>query len=269
MRRVFLLLVLFLFFPSTSFAVSTTILNFPSTITADEFTVIASISGSTSDKNYLRIDLYKDGTDKYFGETFNGQNWYSDSNGTQYFPVTIDDNKNGLATISGRVGNPTVTEFSGSGAYKLKIRRYTSEKGYSYDDQTPVDVHITLPTPTPTPVPTNTPIPTSKPTNISTLAPTTKPTATSTPIPTNKPASNAANATPTKILPTSTKSPTSSGISAANNPTSQKKTEVLGTSTNKSPFAFIFIIIGSLFFLVCGILGFLKYEEDKKKKNSE
>lgn len=59
-----------------------------------------------------------------------------------------------------------------------------------------------------------------------------------------------------------------SNATSTNNPKSQNKTEVLGANTNRSSFAFIFVIIGSLFFLVCGILAFHKYEEGKDKKSS-
>src|SRR5258706_6771329 len=124
-------------------AVTVSVSNFPSSISSDMFNVDVLVTGAGNGTNYLRVDLYKDGTTNYFGETYNGSDWYSASTGTSYFPVQIQ-NSSGSATVQAQLGNPTVTNYPGPGSYKLKIRRYTSSGSQSANDtQTPVDIQIT------------------------------------------------------------------------------------------------------------------------------
>jgi hypothetical protein len=191
MKQILPVLFLFLFcflIPKSVSAVSITINNFPSTISSDNFLVEATISGATNATNYLRVDLYKEGTSNYFGETFNGSDWYIGSEGKNFFPVQIQ-NSSASASIYAQLGNPSTTYYPGPGAYKMKIRRYTASGSYSSTDiQTPVDIQITytFPTPTPTesPSPTQTPTPTSAPTPTSTPVKTPTPTIQKTPTPT-------------------------------------------------------------------------------------
>ena len=162
-------------------AVSIAVTDIPSSISKDPFTVTVSVLGANAGKNYLRIDLFKDGTSNYFGETFNGNEWYYGSTGTSYFPIDIISSSSSVsATIQSQIGEPTSTEYSGSGPYKLRIRRYTSATGYS--TSSPYDIIINVPTPTstmtPSPTPSNTPTPTN--------APTPTKVSTQTPIPTTK-----------------------------------------------------------------------------------
>lgn len=185
----FFLLLLFLFIFSTNkaLAVSINISNHPSSIGSDPFSLDVAVLGANPGTNYLRIDLFKDGTSNYFGETFNGSGWMSSSNGTDYFPITITDSSaTASATIQGRIGSPSAGDYIGPGPYKLKIRRYTSSSSYSFSDL--VDVNITLSTPTPTLTPTpestTTPSPTNTPTPTPTKTPTPVPTKTPTPKPT-------------------------------------------------------------------------------------
>lgn len=182
----FLPLFFLLFFPLHVYAVNVSILSFPSTISSDAFTITASISGAATGTNYLRVDVYKDSTKNYFGETYNGSDWYSGSDGKQYFPITVQSGKVWNGDIQARIGNPSVTDYDGSGSYRLRIRRYTSSGGEGSEDpnNSSVSVAITFPTLTPTPTtvptlaPTNTPIPTKVPTSTPTPSkfPTTKPT---------------------------------------------------------------------------------------------
>lgn len=280
-------------------AISFTISN-PQT-QGDEITIDVSISGLTSSVSCPNNICYLQGgfvgsNGRYFGITKN-------NSGTEYSYISSPDPSNMQTTFfsfnpdsgnwSGKVivkPDFTSPNFNGSSNYDFKMWRYSGEsKNSAGDSDNTLSIQLIGPTATLTLAPTNTPTPTSKPTSTPIPTPANKPAATSTPIPTNKPASNAvsptstsiptskitpasnaANATPTKILPTSKNSPTlTSKVSPTNNPKLQNKTEVLGVSTSRSPFAFIFIIIGSLFFLVCGILAFLKYEEGKDKKSSE
>lgn len=181
-------------FPKNLYAVSISINNSPSTIsTLDQFQIGVNITGATDATNYLRIDIYKDGSINYFGETYNGSSWYNASDGKNYFPIQIQD-ASASATIIGRLGGPNSNEYPGPGGYKLKIRRYTaSGSAASGDTQTPVDVQISyvFPTPTPTsnptPTPTHTPTPTPTPvksaTSTATKSPTPRPILTPTPTP--------------------------------------------------------------------------------------
>jgi hypothetical protein len=134
----------------------------PQTIGKDPFTIQVTVEGAKSGTNYLRIDLFKEETNQYFGETFNNSTWYGGSDGKQYFPITIGEEKLATASTQGRVGEPKVTEYLGPGIYKLRVRRYTSSGNDTNDDQTPATIEITIPasSPTPSPQPKATPNPT-------------------------------------------------------------------------------------------------------------
>ena len=180
---------LFLLTSAPALAVTITLSNVPSSISTDPFTLNVDISGPNPGTNYLRVDLFKDGTSNYFGETNNGSVYYSGSEGLQYFPVTISAEGTASAQLTAKMGSPIHAEYPGPGQYKLKIRRYTSSGSQaSSDQQTPADLQITfdLPTPTPTnpPAPTKTPAPTSPPASTAIPKPTSTPI--SLPTPTTK-----------------------------------------------------------------------------------
>ena len=78
------LLLFWLFFASKAYAVTISITDIPSTITDAPFVLTASISGASAGTNYLRVEIFKDGTNNYFGETYNGSDWYSGGDGTLY-----------------------------------------------------------------------------------------------------------------------------------------------------------------------------------------
>ena len=174
----FLLLVLF---SQEIHAVTVTINSYTSSISSEIFNVEASVSGATNATNYLRVDLYKEGTNNYFGETYNGSDWYAGSDGKSYFPIQIQ-NSSASAIIQAQIGNPSINSYPGPGVYKLKLRRYTSSGSQSQNDQqTPVDVQLTYVFPTPSPTDTLTPVPTATATPTSTPTPTPTPTQTQTP----------------------------------------------------------------------------------------
>ncbi|KKP98760.1 MAG: Drug resistance transporter, EmrB/QacA subfamily [Candidatus Levybacteria bacterium GW2011_GWB1_36_18] len=175
---IFLAFLLLLAFPTKSFAVTVSITNYPSSISADPFSISVSILGASSGTNYIRVDLYKDGTQNYFGDTYNGSDWYNGSDGKQYYPITIVDSKStASATLQTRTGVPSVSDYDGQGSYKMRIRRYTSSGGSGSEDpnNTSVAISINIPTPTPTP--------TSNPTSQTTATPTPTPVKTPTPTP--------------------------------------------------------------------------------------
>ena len=264
---------LFLFLSNTSdaFAVSVSFLSPPTSIGTDPVTLTASVSGATAGTNYLRIDFYKDTTTNYFGETYNGSDYYGGSTYTQYLPITIVSSTIWNGSVQTRIGSPSTTDYDGVSNYKMRIRRYTNGGGTTASEAnaSAIDIAIVIPTATPTltptPVPTNTPVPSSTPT----------PTRTPTPSPTGTPAATATvtpTITPTvnpkiTISPTRFLGPTSvlgeSTISASTAPTS--KPELKKTSKENSGFGLSdvirFVVIGAGVVLVgsCGILFYQNY----------
>lgn len=229
MKEVFAIFaILFLFSAKDVLAVDVVINNPPASIGNEEFNIDLTINGANLGTNYLRIDLFKDGTSNYFGETFNGTSWNKDSNGTNYLPVQIQD-ASASATVKGRLGNPSAGDYPGPGSYKLKIRRYTSESSYTFSD--PINIQITYSTPTPSPTPT--PKPTVKPSP--------------TPDETEEPES-----TP-EVLSTTTENDET--------PEPEEETET-DASENKFPIAAIPLIGGGV-----GMVGFATYPFIKDKLN--
>ncbi len=153
------LLLFLILTPSRTFAVGVELIA-PSQISDQPFNVSATIVGASLGQNYVRVDLFKDGTTEYFGETFNGSSWVGGSDGKMYFPVLIASSQ-AQVTIQARIGNPSNVKYQGSGLYKLRVRRYTASGSMAANDTyTPVDISInySLPTLTPTQsAPTNSP----------------------------------------------------------------------------------------------------------------
>lgn len=162
---VFLCLLIFLLFPKNVSSVTTVIENFPATISSDPFTLDISIASAAAGINYLRIDLYKVSTTNYFGETFNGSTWYNSGDYILYFPITIQSGSNWKGQIQGKLGSPTQSQFDEEGAYKMRVRRYTSSGNYNTTEanNSAVDISINFPTATaaqiPTAIPTATIVP--------------------------------------------------------------------------------------------------------------
>ena len=191
-RMFFVLIVLFFLFPARKvFAVSVIINNPPTTISSSEVTVNVTVNGADAGKNYIRIDFFKDGSNNYFGETYNGSEWTRDSEGTKYFPIDIVSGTAWTGDVKARVGTPSTSEYDGQGSYKMKIRRYTSSGSQGAEDSNlsavPVTINVPTSTPTSAPAPTNTPTPTPTNTPAPTSTPTPSPTtAATTPVPTVK-----------------------------------------------------------------------------------
>lgn len=181
----------FLFFAENVFAVTTMITNFPSTVSSDPFTLDVKITGASAGTNYLRIDLYKAGTTNYFAETFNGTNWYSEANHTQYYPISIQSGSDWTGQIQGRFGNPTLAQYDNPGVYKMRVRRYTSSGSYNTTEANnstvDVNINVSFPTVTPSEVPSDTP--TSTLVAAPTEAPTNTPVESSSATPTSSPQS--------------------------------------------------------------------------------
>ena len=250
----------FLLFPSLILAITYTI-SAPASISDAEFTVDVAIDGPNPGVNYLRVDLYKEGTTSYFGETWNSSTWYSGSDGLQYFPITISPESTSSAQVRAKLGSSTTAEYSGPGAYKLRIRRYTSASSSSASDPVNIDITYQLPTPTPTPslTPTATATATSAPT--STPTPTATPTRTPTPSPRGSPSGTPKPKTPTPSPEVSLLGE-ETGDFSLNEVTPTPAEEVLGASDkdsgNNSIIPFVFIGTGMVFLILGGISFYKK-----------
>jgi len=252
---IFLIVLLGLFFvPARVFAVSVGIINAPASITDDAFTLTASISGAATGTNYLKVDIYKEGTSNYFGETFNGSDWYSGSDGKQYFPITVKTGSIWNGSIQARSGSFSSNDYDGSGTYKIRLRRYTSSGGSGSEDAnlSAISIHIAVPTVTPTPTdvppPTTTPIPSKTPTPTPTKSPTAKPTQK------NVTSTIEPKITDASVLGDSTKS-AEEKVEKTPTPKDQK-VMVKGASINVLSSSFI--LLGGGLIMGCGILLFLQ-----------
>lgn len=245
-----------------TFAVSISLLDYPTTINDGPFTVTASISGATTGTNYLKIDLFKDTTTNYFGETFNGSDWYGGSAYSQYLPITVQSGVSWIGQIQGRIASPTATQYDGSGSYKLRVRRYTGSGGYTATEANNGAVLVSINLPTLTPTPTNPPIPTNTP--IPTLVPTIKNTSTPIPklFPTNKIISSislsATNSAATNEGVLGMAELTSNDVSIT--PTAKPQGKVLDLGK--------ILIVGGVILLCipCGILLYKKYRTEKEEE---
>ncbi len=177
MPKVIIFVLCFSFFLITAksaYAVTVTITEYPPTITEDPFTIKVSISGASPATNYLRIDLYKEGTTNYFGETFNNSDWNSGSSYNQYLPITIDSSKTWSGEVQARTGSPSLTQYDWQGSYRMRVRRYTSSGGTNATEANNSSIEISINIPQPSPSPTPFPSPTPSPTQSSTVSTSTK-----------------------------------------------------------------------------------------------
>lgn len=71
MLAILIAIIGFFIFVSPVLAVTVTISNVPSSVSDSAFSFNVSVSGAGAGTNYLRMDLYKDTTTNYFGETYN------------------------------------------------------------------------------------------------------------------------------------------------------------------------------------------------------
>jgi hypothetical protein len=251
-----------LFVPSV-FAVQIMLSNIPGSLTTDPFTLTASISAASAGTNYLRVDIYKEGTVNYFGETFNGANWINGSDATQYFPITIVSGQVWSGQLQARVGSPSMLQYDGTGIYKIRLRRYTASGSNNSDEANASAATVAIAFPTLTPIPTETPVPTKTPTPtpVPTLLPTSNPQPTDVPASTIKPVllittrpSVLLKQTPTTpIDDTLDAEVLSAAVHASPALTPAKQTKVLSTAIDQTGPAII--ALGGVFLLACAILG--------------
>lgn len=251
----------FLFFAAHAYAVSINIINPPTTITSDPFTLTASISGATTATNYLRVDIYKEGASNYFGETYNGSDWYGGSTYSQYFPISIQSGVIWNGNVQGRVGSPSLSDYDGTGTYKVRVRRYTSSGGYTTSEASAsaVTIAIAIPTNTPTPAPATSTPTNPPPTNSPTPSPTKSLSSTFSPTPSLSPSKSSTPPAHETI------SPSGSVLGASDDPLSPtKKQPVLVNVATENIFPKIMMGIGIVFMAVYGILSYLEWKKQKK-----
>lgn len=137
-------LLVFLTLTKNTLAVTTMLSDIPESINSESFTIKVTISGANTGTNYLKIDLYKPSTTNYFGETFNGLGWYSESDPIQYFSINVQSEADWSGEIQGKIGSPNANQYDGVGDYKLRVRRYTSSGNYSSTEanNSSVDINI-------------------------------------------------------------------------------------------------------------------------------
>jgi hypothetical protein len=245
----------FFIFPKLVFATTqVSIFDVPSNINeSSEFNVSVSLlcSGCTTD-SYLRGVLYPSGS-SYFGYTKdNNGNWsnLSGSSCTSYFKIAASDLIEG--SWSGKLTFKPDTEngyYNGSGEYLFKLGRYTPSCGSpTWSGESTIS--IIGPTKTPTPAPTSTPT--------NTQAPTKTPTPTISLTPSSKSISITTTTLGELVLgETSSKTPTPTVV------------KTLGVKNNTNTTVAIFLVIGSIFLIICVILWFLIYEKKTFKKNEQ
>lgn len=249
--------------PSFCYGVTITVDQAPPTIVTDPFSITVSVLGASAGQNYLRVDLYKEGSTNYFGETFNGTEWYKDSVGTKYFPVTIIDSSTPVtATLQSRLGQPSPSEFGGEGEYLLRVRRYTASGNPGNDMITPVKVQVAYSFPTSTPTPTSVPTPTRLPTPTKTPTPSPTVVVVPTKIPTvtpfKEPATNSYEEEVDDIEPTAVLGISDMSVSPTSRPIKSSPVLTKGATQGKPNYiAAILCSVGAVLLIACGILFYL------------
>lgn len=258
---------LFLVVTKSAYAVTLTISDYPQIISNVPFTTALSVQGAQAGTNYLRVDLYKEGTTKYFGETYNGTDWYSGSNGKEYFPVSIQSGQTWTGNVQAKVGEPSSSDYPEPGLYKMRIRRYTTSGNQGGEDAnvSAVSVNIDIPAPSPTPTPVSDQAqPSSSTSNPKSPSPVPKSTTTS--VSNNR----AVTATPSpRVLSQSTSySPSASPVLELARSPSPTASPAVDLSQNTPKFAGILVVSGA--FLIAASSGlYLLYRKKYLSKKSE
>jgi hypothetical protein len=247
-----------------TFGVNVSIQKYPSEIGKSDFEVMVLVEGASKGSNFLRVDLFQEGTTKYFGETYNGSEWYGGSSGVNYFPIEISKDTSASAVLKARVGEASYSKYPAPGDYLMRVRRYTSSGNAASDTQSPVKLKINIPV--------NTPIPEvkSESTQNERSDPTT-PTPTPTPKPTKTPSPKPIKTSTPKPAPEEEK------VLALVDEQENEETNIVESEDDNSTESKRSLPLASIFLLVVGVLmlsygGFYIFRELRvkyKKKNEE
>jgi hypothetical protein len=267
--RARIVFIAFLFYLSNInyvFAAQLSVDNLPLTIDqSQDFEIGINFSCSGCSDSYLRGVFYPSGS-SYFGYTQDNNGVWSNSPGgncTTYFKVAKTD-LTSEGSWSGKLKfKPDINSsyYSGPGEYLFKIGRYTPSCSSPSVWSQETTIAVTGPTPTPTSSPTAVPTPTQNPTNTPT------PTRTPTPSPTIKPTASP-TPTPKTILPTdvlgeSTQSGEEVLTTGIQFPQENTLVANESKSTTNNSSQKVFIFIGIVFLVACGILTFRAIKKDK------
>ncbi|RJQ36079.1 hypothetical protein C4559_05755 [Candidatus Microgenomates bacterium] len=270
----FLIFLFFFFLPSTINAANIFVENVPAQINHDqEFEISVRVSSAAANtNNYLRAAFYSEASKtSYFGFTFNNSaTWY---NGTpspidshQFFQINIDSDGNWSNKLKVKA-DINSDYFKGNGSYYFKIGRYTANGSSVTDWSDPTLVNVYAPSPTPTLTPTVVPTNTVVPTKVPTASSTTK---------SSTPTLAKSQTTPALITSTEEKEQEEDlnnpslisvlgdndvSISADKNASPTGIIKTLASSNNNLPK--VFIGIGIIFLIACGILSFRTYQKSK------
>jgi hypothetical protein len=261
----FLLFSFFFLFVHTTNAVTISLSGVPSTITQDPFTFTVSISGAKKGtNNYVKMDIFKNGSSHYFGFTQNGNDFYNDADFSHYPQISINDSGSASATLVGKADFSS-SYYVGSGAYSIRVRRYTSSGSYSADEsnQSIATIFLQGPAPsTPTPSPTTTQNQ-STPTKSSTPSMTQYDNSDETLVPEVSLADS--NATfgsdEGQVLGDEVRFATDDSSFPSETITPPPTVLVKGKKTTK--INLFFIITGLIFLAICAILLFFKYKKQE------
>lgn len=268
--KIWLALALALLFPGRVIAVTTDIISYPTTIGEDKFSVTIQVASASAGTNYLRIDLYKDGTKNYFGETDNGQSWYGGSDGKLYFPITIVSGVPAVATVSARIGDPSQSDYPGPGVYKIRARRYTSSGNQGSEDTISRDITLNKSWPSPSPSPVASVAPTVSPSPMSTVAPTPTPSPSLKPSPTVLPSPSISMAGDPTVAGVAVEIDLSSFGAASSSPdASHRALSSSGPSLNTSRLKSVVSIgLGMITLSVASYFAYKKYLASKNNDES-
>lgn len=231
-----------------------------------EATINLSIRNQGNTVYYLEGAFKKEGSDRYFGLTWNDTQWvkYISSDNFQSLK-SITTNPEG--TYSGILKvklDTSSSQFTGSGNYILRINRFTSSGSLTPSDNQIILAVTAFPTSTPTPTPTPPPDPTATPTSTSittptnTPIPTTKPTSKPTVKPTTKPTSKPTTSNSTLSKEESVANPPASilGVNITETQTNSSSPSALTKSENSSPTQGIIFLGGGIIFILLAVFAF-------------
>ena len=117
-------------------AVTLNIIDAPSILETDEFTVKFLVTGAKPATNYFRILLYPDGARTYLAQTWNGSSWYDGSDGKTYYPFAVS-----TSSASGEI-KAKLKQGVVSGNYLISLKRYTASGSSANDEVSPRSVII-------------------------------------------------------------------------------------------------------------------------------
>lgn len=246
-------LILYLFSPSHVLAAAqVSINNLPLTVDqSTEFEVDVNFSCPSCGDSYLRGVFYPSGS-SYFGFTQDNKGNWSNAPGSlcvTYFKIAQAD-LNPEGTWSGKIKfkiDKDSSYYSGPGEYSFKIGRYTPSCISPSVWSSEYVISVTGPTPTSTPTSTSVPT-TSTPTSTTTTTPTISPTSIE-----------------EEGLEEDLQEDSDINFNLSSSPIPQEtKSDIKVASAKENPLAKIFLSLGMIMLVSCGIVSFWIYRKNQK-----